>query len=281
MNKITSCVCVILFFMLQVVYTVSAKNNTDDWPSIPLLTIATEGQTEPVATVVNPPEGCVGQGILSEYVSGQLVVTLKGDTLYNSGEYIKGISGLRIKIRGNSTGAFSSQRPYKLKLSKKADLLSFNDNYKSKDWALLPIRVWNTSMKNSECNILLVTGLAVCSALDFSWKPRTKFVNVVINGKYRGLYNLVETVERADNRVKTDKTGFLIENDAYWWKDGEVWFKTDHQYSTMGYTFKYPNPDDVTDEQESDIAAYMNTVESVILSHKDVDRYIDYESFAR
>lgn len=270
-----------LLLMLHAAGTVSAQTDIDNWPDIPLLSITTDEGAEPTATVVDPPEGCNGKSIISEYVPGRLAVSLKGSELYDSGDYKKGESGIRIKIRGNSTGAYSLQKPYKLKLSKKADLLSFDDNYKSKDWALLSMRVWNPSMKNGECNILLVTGLAVCRALDFTWEPRTRFVNVVLNGKYRGLYNLTETVERADNRVKTGKTGFLIENDAYWWKEGEVWFKTTRQNTSMGYTFKYPDTDDITDEQKTNIASYMNTVENVIYSHKGVGDYVDCESFAR
>lgn len=281
MNNVKSCLWGILFLVSQTVGTASAQTNTDNWPDFPLLNITTENGTEPTATVVSPPEGGMGQSIISEYVTGRMVVSLKNDTQYDSGEYLKGESGVRVKIRGNSTGAYAQQKPYKLKLSKKADLLSFDDAYKSKDWALLPMRVWNTSMKNDECNILLVTGLAVCRALDFPWEPRMRFVNVVLNGKYRGLYNLTETVERADNRVKTGKTGFLIENDAYWWKEGEVWFRTTRQNPAMGYTFKYPDSDDITDTQTADIAAYMNSVENVVFSHQGIGDYIDCESFAR
>lgn len=77
-------------------------------------------------------------------------------------------------------------------------------------------------MNNAECGILPLVGLSVCRALDFPWTPNTKFLNVLINGNYKGLYHLIETVERADNRIVTDKSGFVIENDAYWWKPNQV-----------------------------------------------------------
>ena len=279
-NRVGNAGLMALIVWAMMLYTFTASAQSDEWPELPLLEITTDGGIEPTATVVYPPEGCVGTSIISEHVPGRLVMTVNGKAVYDSGDYVKGESGVRIKIRGNSTGANLPQHPYKLKLSKKADLLDMDKKYKSKDWALLAVQTWNKAMKNADNNILHVSGLAVCRALEMPWSPQARFVNVVLNGKYIGLYCLTETVERADNRVVTDKTGFLIENDAYWWKEGEVWFKTDRQHQYMGYTFKYPDADDVTDEQKEAIKAYMNDVETAIFSGECAD-YIDYESFAR
>ena len=269
--------------LFSVIVSASLKAQTPtEWPDLPLLTIETVDGVMPTATKVFPPEGCVGEGILSEHVPGRLVMTFKGETLYDSGDYVKGESGVRIKIRGNTTGAYLAQHPYKLKLSKKADLLQLGNEHKSKDFALLSMYTWNKVMKNKESNILLNTGLALCRALNFPWTPNTRPVNVVINGKYQGLYHLIETVERADTRIKTDKTGFVIENDAYWWKEGEVYFRTEHQTAntSMGYTFKYPDGDDITEEQLADIKNYMEKVETAVYSNAGASDLIDYNSFA-
>ena len=112
--------------------------------------------------MVTPPEGGLGISIVSEHVPGRMVITLKGETLYDSGDYVKGESCMRMKIRGNSTGAHLPQHPYKIKLSKKADLLTPNGGKaKSKDWALLSIHTWNKAMKVGESNILTEMGNAV------------------------------------------------------------------------------------------------------------------------
>lgn len=266
---------------LFVPFLTYAQKNVE-WPDIPLLSIETVDGVEPTFTKVYPPEEAVGESIISEHVPGRLVITLKGESLYDSGDYVKGESGIRIKIRGNTSGANLQQKPYKLKLSKRADLLNFGKSAKSKDWGLLSLNVWNTAMNNAECGILPLVGLSVCRALDFPWTPNTKFVNVLINGNYKGLYHLIETVERADNRIATDKSGFVIENDAYWWKPNEVFFKTNKQHQYMGYTFKYPDSDDLTQEQLASISRYMNTVEDAIFKNDgSAADYIDYESFAR
>lgn len=255
-------------------------NEVNDWPDLPLLTIETVDHVMPTATVVYPPEGGVGTGIISDYVQGHLTITLNGKNLYDSGDYVKGESGIRLKIRGNSTGAYLDQHPYKIKLSKKADLLFSDKKTKSKDWALLSIYMGNQAMKNGSNNIIVHAGLALGQALDFPWTPRTRPVNVVINGEYQGLYHLIETVERADERVKTDKSGFLIEDDAYWWKPGETYFKTDRQHPSMGFTFKYPDPDDMSEERFDAVKNFMNSAEEAIFEGKGAE-YVDYESFAR
>lgn len=95
-----------------------------DWPSLSLVEITTVNGAEPTATALETPEGCVGNGIVSEYVPGRIVISLDGKTTYDSGDYAKGESGMRIKIRGNTSGMLLDQKPYKIKLSKKADLLS-------------------------------------------------------------------------------------------------------------------------------------------------------------
>lgn len=133
-NHILTAIAVL--FGLIVSTSLKAQTQTE-WPDLPLLTIETIDGVMPTATKVYPPEGCVGEGILSEHVPGRLVMTLKGETLYDSGDYIKGESGIRIKIRGNTTGAYLAQHPYKLKLSKKADLLQLGKDHENKNFALL------------------------------------------------------------------------------------------------------------------------------------------------
>lgn len=254
-----------------------------DWPSLPLVEITTVNGAEPTATALETPEGCVGNGIVSEYVPGRIVISLDGKTTYDSGDYAKGESGMRIKIRGNTSGMLLDQKPYKIKLSKKADLLNRGiKDCKDKNWALLS---WNTMkglFTNDKSNILPLVGLAVCRFLGQTWTPAITPANVVMNGNYKGLYYLVETVERSDRRVAVSKSGFLIENDAYWWKPGETFFKTLHQARHMGYTFKYPDPDEVTENEIDAVHRYMEKAEEAIFKADGTAAgFIDYQSFAR
>lgn len=210
-------ICIISIFT----FTNAKSNVTGKWPNIPLLTVTTENGDFPTCDIVYPPEGCVGTGITAnEYVAGRLVMTLGTDTLYDSGDYVKDESGVRMKIRGNSTGASEGQKPYKLKLSKKFDMLFRGDeDYKEKDWNMLKISTWNPGFANSESNILNVLGFALSKYVGMEWTPGYTFVNLVMNGKYMGMYYLTDAIERGDKRVDIKKSGYLIENDAYWWNE--------------------------------------------------------------
>ena len=91
-------------------------------------------------------------------------------------------------------------------------------------------------------------GLKVNDLMGLQWTPKYRFANVVFNGDFRGLYMLMESVERnADCRLNVDKqTGYIVELDAYWWKE-KVYAKASFE-EPMNYTFKYPDEDDMTSE---------------------------------
>lgn len=275
-----------LIFSLPILCSITLNSHADEtitWPDIPLLTVTTENGIFPTCDVIYPPEGCVGTGITNaEYVPGRLVMTLKGDTLYDSGNYIKDESGMRIKIRGNSTGATDGQKPYKIKLSKKFDMLRRGDDaYKEKDWNMLRISTWNPGLENEESNILTVLGFIISKAVGMEWTPGYTFVNLVMNDKYMGMYYLTDAIERGDKRVDIKKSGYLIENDAYWWNE-DVYFKTNHQPTELGYTYKHPDSDDVDEQTTQKIQNYLNKFEDELYSGDgDIAEYIDLHAFAR
>lgn len=74
------------------------------WPDLPLLNIVTTDNVPLVNNIITAPEGCIGQTTDNDYVGASLVMTLKGDTLLNTGNYLPDESGIRIRIRGNNTG---------------------------------------------------------------------------------------------------------------------------------------------------------------------------------
>lgn len=249
--------------------------------ALPLLTIVTQDSVMPKADPIKAPEGCIGTSITNnDYVAGRMTMTLLGDTLYDSGEYVKSESGMRIKRRGNSS-AMAPQHPYKLKLSKKADLLLRTDaDYRNKNWVLLNISVWNEKMLNKESNLINALGAAVSHHLEQAWTPSYGFVNVVLNGQYQGMYYLMESVDEGKCRVKLDNSGFLIEHDTFWWNEA-VWFRTERQSERYAFTYKYPDDDDVTQSYTDQLQHYMETVETAIYDDDRADDYLDMDSFAK
>ena len=219
-----------------------------------LVNITTDGGVEPTCEYVSHPEGCNGAGIKNATkVPGNLIIMKGEEILYSSGPYKKDESGMTVKIRGN-TSAYPTKKPYKIKLEKKKDLLHRGDEsrYKDKEWLLLKYD-----------DLKSMAGFFVNQYLGIQWTPAYEFVNVVINGNYRGLYMLTEAVKRNDScRLNVAKDGYVIEYDAYWWNE-EVSFTGGWNYS-MQYTFKYPESDEVTKEQKDYIRSYIVKVEKKI-----------------
>ena len=112
------------------------------------------------------------------------------------------------------------------------------------------------------------------------WTPLYEFVNVMVNGDYRGLYMLIESVKRNnDCRINISDTGYILEYDAYWWNE-DVSFVSDWAYP-MDYTFKYPDEDEVSQEQIDYIKGYIDTLENIIKEGGQYEQYIDVDSWAK
>ena len=241
---------------------------------LPVLCVETVEHEEPTCDYVSAPAGCMGLGISNATkVPGRLTVYQRiggvDSLMYDSGDYEKDVSGMTIKIRGNSS-AYYDKKPYKIKLQKKRDLL-FRGNesmYKDKNWVLLRDEMLRT-----------MAAFKVSRLVGMVWTPGCRYVNVVLNGVYRGVYLLCESVERnPDCRLNVDKnTGFIFECDPYWWNEG-VYVTSTHSPS-YNYTFKYPDEDEITPQQLAYMQGLVATYEAS-LTTPDYPQLIDVTSFA-
>lgn len=240
--------------------------------------ITTVNQEEPRGELIANPNDPNSQNITSANKVGcRIVITLGTDTLYDSGPYAKEVSGATIRMNGNTTAYFSNplNLPYKLKLEKKADLLTRGDNdrYKDKNWRLL----------KDATSLNTIVGLKLSQLIGMEWTPSYTPCNVVINGDYRGCYLLMETVRRNPRcRIDCDKqTGYILERDPYWWKEdrwfGSNWYDGNSMYR---WTWKYPDEDAVSTDAEKYIQNYIIQTE-LSLADSSYHRYIDVPSFAR
>lgn len=234
---------------------------------LPVFVVTTVNEEEPACDIIYAPEGENGASITNvTKVPGHLTI-IKGDSIvYDSGDYQEDVSGITFRIRGN-TSAIWKKKPYKINLQKKADLLFRNDDsYKDKEWILL-----------SNYELINPIGFKMNELMGMQWAPGFTMINLFVNGDYRGIYTLCESVKRnADARLDVDKkTGYIFECDPYWWNEN-VYFESD---SGKTFTFKYPSDKDITDEQIDYMHTYINKVESSI-AEGTYSNYIDVESFA-
>mgnify|MGYP000755209446 FL=1 len=125
---------------------------------------------------------------------------------------------LEIKARGNWTRRGFAKKPFKLKLGKKQSLLGMT---KSKHYAILAHAddTWGY-MRN-------FVGFNLGKRIGLPWTPAQQPIEVVINGDYRGLYFLTESIRVGDDRVPVTELddnvsdpalvsgGYLVELDNY------------------------------------------------------------------
>ena len=235
---------------------------------LPVVVVETIDAEEPSCEYLTMEDGYPGYSIRNATKVPGRVRVIEGDsTIYDSGEYEEDISGMTIKLRGNSS-AFTDKKPYKIKLQKKADMLWGDEHYKDKDWVLL---------KDEFPSLNLMVGLKVNELVGLQWTPRFRYVNLMFNGNYRGVYMLCESVKRnTECRLNVSDSGFIFEMDPYWWNE-DLWFQSD--VTARKYTFKYPEPEKVTPEQLDYLTNFMTKVDySSYDGH--YEKYIDMESFA-
>lgn len=113
------------------------------------------------------------------------------------------------------------------------------------------------------------------------WNPRVKFVELVLNGKYLGLYNLIEEIKRDSARVNVKKLreteisgidltgGYIIKYDK----------------GSGNLQIEYPNEDDIQDQQVNYIKNFYVEYLGTLKSNTGLDpengysKYIDLQSF--
>ena len=237
-----------------------------------LVEITTVDGEMPTCDKVRHPSGCYGKSIANmTKVPGRLTITKGEKVVYDSGDYQEDVSGMTVRIRGNASAWDFYPPPYKIKLQKKADLLfrGNEDKYKDKNWLLL-----------RDVELRTMIGLKVGEMASLQWTPACEYVNVIFNGDYYGVYILMESVRRnPDCRLNVDKTGFIFEYDQYWWNTG-LYVESTIEQTPMNYTFKYPEEEDMTDQQLAYFTDLMARVEQSVLDGTYPD-YIDVDSFAR
>ena len=181
-------------------------------------------------------------------------------------------SGTEIRGRGNASWDFE-KKPYRLKFDKKQSPLGAPAS--AKKWTLISNHGDKTLMRN-------ILAFEVSRRVGQPYTPFCNPVDLIINGEYRGCYQLCDQVEADEDRVPCED-GYLIEIDAYAW-DEEVMFAS---ASGIPVTIKHPDEDDITDKQKKFINDYFNKFEAAALASNFTDpnngyrKYLDLDSFLR
>lgn len=189
-----------------------------------------------------------------------------------NGTALLATSGTEIRGRGNASWDFP-KKPYRLKFDEKQSPLGAPAS--AKKWTLLSNYGDKTLMRN-------MLAFEVSRRVGLSYTPFCHPVDLVINGEYRGCYQLCDQVEAAKGRVDA-KDGYLVEIDAYAYGE-EVWFSSNRGTPV---TIKHPDEEDITQEQRKFINDYFNQMEAAAFAANYTDpaqgyrKYLDLDSFLK
>jgi len=134
-----------------------------------------------------------------------------------------------------------------------------------------------------------------------AWAPRTRFVEVVLNGDYQGIYLVTEKIKRGKDRVDIAKMaetdisgddltgGYIIKMDKPTGSQTDNWTSPypplAGSWQSTKYYFHYPKAEDILPVQQDYIEDWVTDFEDVMASLDYADsvtgypKYIDVESF--
>ena len=177
-----------------------------------------------------------------------------------------------VRLRGNKSLTFP-KKPYRIKYNKKHKVL--DSPAKAKKWTLINNYGDKTLMRN-----LLAFELSRC--LEMPYTPFGKSVDVLLNGEYKGNYQLCDHIDVHKNRVELVDTlvvnqkdpittAFLIEADARASTE-DCWFMSN---KNTPMTVHYPDADEITPLQKQYIEDCFNAMEA------DWKKTLDLNTFIR
>ena len=188
---------------------------------------------------------------------------------------------VEVKGRGNSTWTYFEKKGYQIKFDKKTSVLGMGQ---AKKWVLLANAADETLLHNT-----LAFDLA--ARLDMTFVTEFQYIDLWIDGEYRGNYILGEKVELGSTRLNLeDPQATLFEHDFSFYYDEDYWFFNDR----MGkyFTVKETNIDDSNAEAvQAAIDAFQDSVDELMsylystpakeVTLSKLETMIDVDSFAK
>lgn len=219
-----------------------------------------EGVEDAYATLTNLPVVVVntengdepqGKEKSDEKTSVIKIISPEGDLLSAPGT---------LRLRGNASMSFE-KKPYRIKFDKKQKPL--DAKAKAKKWTLINNYGDKTLMRN-------LVAWEIARLFDMEYVPYGRAVDVVVNGEYKGCYQLCDQIEVKEGRVPIaeveveDLAGrdaadfdYLMEIDGY--AGYTEPYKVPENFKSANeipVTLKSPDPDDIREAKVIDAYSY-------------------------
>ncbi len=250
------CFLIIFSMLLSVSLTSNAEESSDKDTKleVPRITVVTEDGN---GTTLQKADG---------YVNADITIT------DNDGAVLS--DKVSFKVRGNTTSMpHIVKKAYTFKFDKKKDVLGMG---KGKKWALIANAFDPTLLRN-------YTAFELAYELGLEYTSNQKFVELWVDGSYRGCYTLYEPVQEGKDRVDIDiesndgKKDFLLEYEAQRVEDDVTYF------TVGGLRFISSEPEEPNDDQLQYIVDTMTNIISTLRngSKEEIEAVIDVSSFSK
>ncbi|RLD68328.1 MAG: hypothetical protein DRI98_11980 [Bacteroidetes bacterium] len=244
---------------------------------LPLIIIDTEGQQIP-----NEPR-----------ITATMNLVNNGPGNYNhTSDPGNGYSGqISIEVRGESSAWFSPKKSYSLETQTDSGT---NNNVillglpQENDWVLYAPYLDKSLLRN-------VLSYRLFEEMG-NYSPRTRFVEVVVNNDYKGVYILTEKIKRDKNRVDMAKLlpedisgneltgGYLLRIDKLSGMSSELFWESPVSppyagYNQVTYSYFDPKYEELNDTQRAYIMDHMQKFESALVHRYFKDPESGYRAY--
>ena len=260
-----------IFLALQVMQAQVNLQNSN----LPIIVINTFGQVIPDEPKIMANMGIIDNG--------------PGQRNFLNQPYNSYFGSIGIELRGSSSQDLSDKKPYGVE-TRNADGSNLNTALlgmpSENDWVFLA----PYSDKSLIRDVLAYT----LARRIMPWAPRSRFVELIVNGDYKGVYAVLESIKKDNDRVDIstlnpdensgdDLTGGYILKIDKWtgaFNDGfnSPYPPPGNPNTPIVYQYHYPRPDDISDPQKAYIQQYINNFEQVMASVNYTDPVVGYPS---
>lgn len=249
-----------------------SQNNTFS-SNLPIVIINTSG-----ATIVNDPKIAATMGIIAH----------NNGAINNTTDSFNHFFGkIGIELRGQSSQSFP-MKSYGIELWNDANQSiekSILNMPAESDWILYAPYTDKTLMRNV---------LAYSMSRDMgNWAANCRYVELIVNGDYKGVYVLMEKIKRNSERVNisklttSDNTGdaltggyiFSIDKEANGWASNYAPPNATSGQSIY-YGFVYPKITSITNQQQAYLKTYVDSFETALKSADFQDKNTGWRRYA-
>ena len=288
MNKRTFLLVIFFLFLGQISFAQQTILSDSNLP-IMLITTDIDPQTNLPAEIPDEPK-----------VLGTMQLIYRPDGTRNyltdstNESYLNYDGRIGIELRGSSSQALD-KKPYGFTTLLEDD--DSNNNVSllgmpsENDWVLNSL-AYDPSMIRDYLSYTLASNMG-------NYAPRVAYIEVVVNGDYKGVYFLTEKVKRDSDRVNLKKIaddensfpeltgGYIIKADKTTGGDEIAWTMPNYGGWDTNFLHHYPKTEDITNEQDNyienvfyDLAAQTNPANTSIVdgypSMIDIPSFVDY-----